>query len=68
MLKALTTVLLTGAWVAYVAVSIYAALLVLTNDPALYPKHYTLEVVSAWIAGGIALWLATQWAREKFWR
>ena len=68
MLKALTAVLLTAAWGAYIAISIYAVLRVVTNDPALYPKHYTLEVVSAWIAGGIALWLATVWAREKFWR
>jgi hypothetical protein len=68
MLKALTAVLLTAAWIAYVAASIYALWHVLANDPAFYPKQFTLEVVSAWVAGGIALWLATEWARQKYWR
>jgi len=68
MRKALTAILLTASWAAYLATSIYAVWHVLRNDPALYPKFYTLEVVAAWIAGGIALWLATEWARQKFWR
>jgi len=68
MLKTLTAVLLTAAWIAYVAASVYALWQVLTNDPALYPKHYTLEVGSAWLAAGIALWLATEWVRDRYWR
>ena len=51
MLKTLTAALLTAAWIAYVAASVYALWQVLTNDPALFPKHYTLEVGSAWLAG-----------------
>ena len=68
MLKALTAVLLTAAWIAYIAVSVHAVWRVLTHDPALFPKEYTLATVSAWIAGGIALWLTTEWARQKYWR
>ena len=61
MLKAFTAVLLTAAWIAYVAASIYAVWHVLRNDPALYPKYYTFEVVSAWVAAGIALLVSTVW-------
>jgi hypothetical protein len=67
MLKAFTGTVLTAAWIAYVAASGYAVWHVLRSDPALYSKHYTLEVVSVWVAAGIALWVSTVWVRTKFW-